>query len=121
MGVTQAAGADDSALAAVRAIWWRRKAEILGRVALLEDAVAALMGNALDEPQRLVARRAAHQLAGSAGTFGFPRGSELAREMEHMMDPGASLGPTQVPRLAELVVSLRSELQGEPEAIPKPS
>ena len=116
MGVTTAAaGADDRALAAVRAIWERRKGEILGRVTLLEDAVAALMGDALGEPQRLESRRAAHQLAGSAGTFGFPRGSELAREMEHMMDPGMSLGPAQVPRLAELVVSLRSELEGEPE------
>ena len=115
MSVTQAAGAEDRALAAVRAIWERRKDEILGRVELLEDAVAALMDHGLDEPQRLQARRAAHQLAGSAGTFGFPRGSELAREMEHMLDHGASVGVAQVPRLAELVVSLRSELEGEPE------
>ena len=113
--MTQAAGAEGRALAAVRAIWERRRDEILGRATLLEDAVAALMDDALDEPQRLEARRAAHQLAGSAGTFGFPKGSELAREMEHVMDPGASLGPAQVPRLAELVVSLRSELEGEPE------
>jgi diguanylate cyclase (GGDEF)-like protein len=105
--------ADVDALgAAVSAMWDRRKDEILQRVAVLEDAVLALLDGALDDDRRRDAVRVAHKLAGAVGTFGFPEGSRLARETEQLLDTPGMLDIAEVPRLSALVVELRRELEG---------
>jgi diguanylate cyclase (GGDEF)-like protein len=106
----------DELAAAVRAIWSRRRPEVLARLDVLEDAVAALLDDALDDDLRERARREAHKLAGSAGTFGYPRSSELARELERAFEPGAA-ELADAARLAEHVLAVRSELaaDGAPE------
>ncbi len=76
------------------------------RVELLERAVA--------EPEvREEALRAAHQLAGSAGTFGFPHVSELARRCEQLLIEAA-----ETDELARLAGEIRAELLERPEAEP---
>jgi len=45
-------------------------------------AARASSAGALSEPQREAAHAAAHKLAGSLGTFGLHRGTELARQAE---------------------------------------
>ena len=79
------AGAREQVLAAADAIWQRVRRTELDRVAVIESAVAALLAGRLDESERALAEREAHKIAGSAGTFGYRRASELARELESIL------------------------------------
>lgn len=105
-----AARTDNGLSAAVEAIWSRRRADVVARVEVLGGAVAALHADELEEAQRESAEREAHKLAGSLGTFGFARGSELAREIEQVF--GVPSGPEEsdAPRLSEAVRALEREL-----------
>lgn len=111
--------------AALRAIWARRRDEILASVAVLEDAVLDGLSGRLDDARREHACRDAHKLAGSAGTFGFLAAGEIARELERALGVPRSPSPPEFPRLADLVVALRRELEASqpsvPSAAPGPS
>ncbi|MDQ3318737.1 MAG: Hpt domain-containing protein, partial [Actinomycetota bacterium] len=93
--------------AAVQAVWERSRNETIGRVGTLDEAVGALLDGALDEDLRARAERDAHKLAGSLGMFGFPRGSEVARELEQALAPPGPAA-SDAPRLAELAIGLRA-------------
>ena len=99
--------------AAVQAVWERSWNETIGRVGTLDEAVGALLDGALDEDLRARAERDAHKLAGSLGMFGFPRGSEVARELEQALAPPGPAA-SDAPRLAELAIGLRAELETPP-------
>ncbi len=90
------------------AIWEDHRAGVLERVAQLEGAVRELGLGALGDGESIQARRVAHMLVGSVGTFGFMRASEVARKLEHgFLDPATAHAAT----LAALVAELRKELQ----------
>jgi len=110
---------DDEVDAALREIWTRHREGVVGRVAVLERAVTALIDGHLDDELRHEAERAAHTLAGSLGTFGFMRASERARELELAFEARDALGPGQVPTLSELVLDLENELGDEPARSPE--
>lgn len=101
---------------ALRAIWAEHRDELVGRIGVIERAVTSLIEGTLEESLRREAERAAHQLAGSLGTFGFPDGSERARRLELALEARAALGPAQVPELAALVLALEEELRADAEA-----
>ena len=105
------AGASDADLkAALAGVWERRRKEIVARVDVLDDVIAALDSRTLTEPLRDAAERAAHQLTGTAGTFGFDRASALARVLEHALSGENRLGPADADWMRENVIALRSEL-----------
>ena len=54
----------------------------------MEAAVGALERGRCTDPAVEAAQHAAHQLAGSLGTFGLGEGSDLARELEDRFDAG---------------------------------
>ncbi|MBT9582493.1 response regulator [bacterium] len=54
------------------------------------------------------ARRAAHYLAGDLGTFGFPKGTLLAREAEQLLQQASKGGELKVQRLQRVVDALRA-------------
>ncbi|MEA2124212.1 MAG: hypothetical protein QOI80_994, partial [Solirubrobacteraceae bacterium] len=83
-------------------IWAQHRDTMFERVALLEQAVAT--GENAE-----AARTAAHQLAGTVGTFGFARASALARELERRLDADGA-----TPDLAELVAGVRADLDDPP-------
>src|SRR5919205_1097885 len=68
--------------ATVTRLWQRFRPVSLERVQVIEDAVLALHRDELDPALRERAGHEAHKLAGSVGTFGFPEGTRLARELE---------------------------------------
>lgn len=111
---TVTAARADAAAAALAAIWERRRVDILASVGLMEEAVLAGLSGLLDDAQRDRACRAAHQLAGSAGTFGFVAAGEIARELEHALGGAGPPAPEDLPRLADLAVALRRELEAGP-------
>lgn len=112
-GAAQASGRIDPT-AVIRAIWNSNRDEVMGRVAVLEDAVAAMIEGRLSPEDRSAAERDAHKLAGAAGTFGFRRASESARELE-----GILAGTDRIPLDRTLfaageVVALRGDLSRDP-------
>lgn len=103
--------------AAGAAIWQRGRLTQERRLHILEAAVIALLEGHLTEEDRAGAEREAHKLAGSAGTFGLHRASELARELEVLLaDP--SQHPGNGLRGGELVDALSTEIRDG--AGPKP-
>lgn len=86
-------------------IWARNLPAIRERLGKLEQAAQAC-AHGDSTASREAAAEAAHQLAGSLGSFGVARGSELARKLERRFEPGALAGDSG--ELSRLVVELRA-------------
>ena len=101
----------DAAMAAFRD---RARDTNLARVEVIEEALGHLQSGVLREEARLTARRAAHSLVGSAGTFGMREASELGRTLEAILDDATgAVGPqVRAGRGLELVTLLRVALGG---------
>jgi DNA-binding response OmpR family regulator/HPt (histidine-containing phosphotransfer) domain-containing protein len=102
--------------ASIARLWEGARTRALARVELIEDAVAALLGTAPDVEQGDAARREAHKLAGSLGTFGMPKATEHARAIERAFEAGAAT--EDVPALAGHVAELRRIVTSGPDAQP---
>ncbi len=102
--------------AALAKVWERFRDTTLARVGTLELAVLALLEGNLSEDARAEAEREAHKLAGSAGTFGFPSSSRIAKEIEQRF-ANSGLNPADSVELSEKVISLRADLEGVPETL----
>jgi HPt (histidine-containing phosphotransfer) domain-containing protein len=91
---------------ALSRLWARFLPEIEIRVGLVAAAASALAAGELTAEQRVQAHEAAHKLAGSLGTFGLHRGTELARRAELALaeEPVAAT----VAELASWVAELQS-------------
>jgi HPt (histidine-containing phosphotransfer) domain-containing protein len=89
-------------------IWERSKKTITERIEILKHAQGLVAEGRLDEGVRLSAVDAAHKLAGVLGTFGLPRGTELAREAEQIFERKEALSHEAGQRLGALVAELDS-------------
>lgn len=98
-------------LAAVAGVWDRLKTKIGQQLVVLEQAVAVLVQKTPSQGLWQQAEEVAHSLAGSLGTFGFAKGSRLARKIEHMFGIGESLSQNEVMHLHELVETLHQEME----------
>ena len=96
--------------AATDALWQQVRRTELDRVSVIKGAVIALMEGRLDEDARAAAEREAHKIAGSAGTFGMHRASEIARELEILLGPAAADDAAARVRAAALVEDLHGAL-----------
>ena len=87
-------------------LWLKFRPQIEERVAVLQQAAAALAQGNLSPALRAEAHSAAHKLAGSLGTFGLDHGTALAREAETIYQ--GNPGPESAVRLVEIVESLKT-------------
>ena len=94
----------DVARELISALWERSVPLISDRLHGLDIACEAAVVGRLSPIMRRGAMDTAHKLAGSLGMFGYPRGTELAREIEQMLDYE---GVVDAGLLRELVVELR--------------
>jgi HPt (histidine-containing phosphotransfer) domain-containing protein len=101
-------GLDD----ALRVRWDRARPRVAGRIAVLDEAAAALADGGLGDELRDRARTQAHQLAGLLGTLGLPDASPVARRLEHLLagDPG----PQDAGALADGARALRAATAAGP-------
>ncbi|GAB3739255.1 Hpt domain-containing protein [Microlunatus parietis] len=78
------------------------------RVEALAEVILRSDPTGLSEDDRRQAKDLAHQIAGSAGTFGFDLASEVARQVEQLLlrEPDSA----QLAELEQQVVELRSAL-----------
>ena len=86
-------------------LWEQRKGILLERLHVLKESIADLEATGSAESRKRGAETA-HKLAGILGTFGLPRGTELAREAEVTLERDAPLGPDNLLRLHELAGEL---------------
>lgn len=97
----------DVARQLITALWDRSLPIIYARLDTLEHACEAAVLDELNPLLRRSAADTAHKLAGSLGMFGYPRGTELARDIEHLLEYD---GPVDAITLRQLVLALRSSL-----------
>ncbi len=67
------------------AVWERHKHKYLDRIAIIALAVEALKQGSLSDELHQQALTHAHTLAGSLGSFGLDRASEIAREIDRQL------------------------------------
>lgn len=103
---------EQAARLAAIATWEQFKPSMLERLAILEQALAALQQGQLTEDLRQMAEGVAHKLAGSLGMFGFPEGSKLGRQIEYWFQSFTGVEP--IPELETLVTALHQALQSPP-------
>jgi DNA-binding response OmpR family regulator/HPt (histidine-containing phosphotransfer) domain-containing protein len=87
---------------------YRDKSDL--QLATLERAIASLQANNLDVSDRLSAIVAAHSLAGNLGLFGFDIGSELAREIERLLQNNSTEQTASWSHINKKLTILRQEI-----------
>lgn len=96
--------------AVVARLWEKLKASLGSKFLLFEQAIAQISSGILDSEMQQQAKLEAHRLIGSLGTFGLPQGSEVAREMEKLLQV-ESLGQDQVKQFEELLRQLKQVVE----------
>jgi DNA-binding response OmpR family regulator len=87
------------------------------RVEWLKGKVLDLFdGEPLDEGARREMEREAHKLVGALGTFGFPRASIVAREIETHVSPTKGKPVLDAAQLLEWIQSIAREIEKDPES-----
>ena len=90
----------------ISALWDRSRHTVVERAALLRTAGELLAHNRLDEATQMNAVDSAHKLAGVLGTFGLPRGTDLAQEAEVLFGQSTTPGKVEIERLQVLLAEL---------------
>jgi HPt (histidine-containing phosphotransfer) domain-containing protein len=93
-------------------MWTRFLPDIRERAAMLDVAAKAAARGALNQAARADAQSAAHKLAGTLGTFGLARGTDLARELELLYAGSEGLEGAQAQRLAALAGEIKAIIEG---------
>lgn len=100
---------------ALQALWLRARPVIDEQLTEIEDVALAMLESRAEEPAVRAAERDAHKIAGSAGTFGYHRATDIAREIERILGtevPSPAVGQN----VAGLVEALRTVLTSTPKA-----
>ncbi|MEP6515687.1 response regulator [Microcoleus vaginatus] len=95
-GSSQELNKDERRLKVLNAIAQMRgnlKANFIEKMAIFDRAIAQLKNGSLEGELREEAQAQAHKLVGSLGTLGLPKGSEVARQIEHLFKTENILKP----------------------------
>jgi HPt (histidine-containing phosphotransfer) domain-containing protein len=98
----------------ISALWDRSRHTVKERAALLRTAGDLLAHNRLDKTTQMNAVDSAHKLAGVLGTFGLPRGTDLAREAEVLFGQSTTPGKVEIERLQVLLAELTHLIERGP-------
>lgn len=103
----------EKTVSALAKVWERSQPQIRQQIEVLVQTARACSQNVLTPHLQQQARQVAHSLAGALGTFGFPKGSEHARQIEQILQ-------TEPPRRAavatlnQLISDLSEEVTQSP-------
>ena len=98
----------------ISALWERSRHTVVERAARLRTAGDLLSDNRLDQATQQSAVDSAHKLAGVLGTFGLPRGTDLAREAEVLFGQPTPPGKVEIERLQVLLAELTTLIDRGP-------
>ncbi|MEM8723786.1 MAG: response regulator [Cyanobacteria bacterium P01_G01_bin.39] len=91
-------------------MWLKYQAKMSERMQVLQDAVSKLKQADLSTQLQQDAEQAAHKLAGVLGMFSRDAGTEIAREIETLLQNNLELSPQQQEQFMALVADLDSLL-----------
>ncbi|TVQ09089.1 MAG: response regulator [Leptolyngbya sp. DLM2.Bin27] len=102
--------------------WQTHQGAMQERLSVLEATAAAIDGGQLSSDLQQAGCSQAHKLAGSLGCYGFKAGSQMARELEQLLQRSAPLDDQQASQVNQLVQRLRQNLSAglTPDPIPGP-
>ena len=100
-------------LAALSAAWEKYRHKSNQQLVTLASAMKALTEGNLSPSDRQEAGLIAHSLAGNLGLFGFERGSQLARELEQILQTDVSQETEGMLGFETILNSLRQELAAQ--------
>ncbi len=95
------------------ALWMAKRPVALERLAIVEVAIAGVAIGIVTADQRVAAIDAAHMLAGALGMYGFPDGTDVCREAEHLLEAptgGDAASRREAAHVAQRLASLRTDL-----------
>lgn len=81
-------------------VWQQNLPVFEQRISFLQTAALHAEAGALTETDRTEAFNIAHKLAGALGMFGYPRGTEIAQQLEVLLTGSQPLDPSALRRLA---------------------
>lgn len=110
---------EDQLRAAVESIGGHARSVNLDRAARLSQALVDVAAGGRHEATRRAATEAAHQLVGSAGTFGFAGASQLAGEIERYFVEADFDDPARLATASDQVRRLTEQLAAEPDYQPE--
>ncbi len=93
--------------------WSKFRDVAFQRLTILENLAVAVAENQVSPELCAEAKSSAHKLAGSLGSFGFPKGSKIAKQLENLLETNL-VDPTKTKQFIELVAVLKIELQHQP-------
>lgn len=105
--------AEAKVMAVVQQMWGNFKENLSSQMVPFEQAIAQISTGTLDRELCSSAKAEAHRLIGSLGSFGLPEGSEIARQIEQLLE-AESLGQNEAQRLEELVGRLKQAVENKP-------
>ena len=91
-------------------VWQECWQDYCDRVSVLEKVATALQIRELTEQEKQNAKREAHTLVGSLGSFGLDEASCLSREIQQLLKE-EPLGPNKSKQLLQLTASLRQQIE----------
>jgi DNA-binding response OmpR family regulator/HPt (histidine-containing phosphotransfer) domain-containing protein len=100
----------EKVLVSVGAVEERFRVSLDMRVRVLEETEVALQTQQLSPEQQEHARVEAHKLVGGLGTFGYAKGSEIGRLIEHLLKNNSLLEQRQASRFSQLLADLKQEI-----------
>ncbi len=95
----------------VAQVWQQVKGISFERLAVLEVAIAAFNDGSFSPDHQTKAEQSAHKLAGSLGMFGFPDGSEIARQLEECFETTVKWRSQEIQAVTQQVKTLREQLE----------
>ncbi|HHP7232755.1 MAG TPA: response regulator [Xenococcaceae cyanobacterium] len=92
------------------------RASLADRIRVLQEIRLALLNNTLTQRQRERGKEEAHKLVGGLGTFGYPGGVLLARQIEELLSKTLPLKSAEIAVFCQKLNSLQKMLsQSQPE------
>ena len=102
-------------LTVVAEIRAKLRADFIEKVAVFDRAIAQIKTGTLEDELRREAQAQAHKLVGSLGTLGLPKGSEVARAIEHLFKVQNISKPGTAEQVEELLHLLKQIFDRPPE------
>lgn len=90
------------------ALWQRGLPRLRSRLELLERAAGAAAAGTLPRDLREQAASVAHKLAGTLGMFGYGQGTDIARDLDVLLE---GHGPIDAIQFQALTAALRRSLE----------
>ncbi|EKQ67040.1 diguanylate cyclase (GGDEF) domain-containing protein [Leptolyngbyaceae cyanobacterium JSC-12] len=100
----------EEGLACIRQLEDQFRASLDQRIQMFKATLRSLQLGELTAAQQETAREEAHRLVGGLGLYGYVKGSEIARKLEHLLEKNTLSAATHITQFAQLLQDLQREV-----------